>query len=90
MKTPFEALTILVLCASPAGDLVTLKLSHELSRIEKQLAKARLPIRMRRVVPPTIEQLKRELGNLSAERSRPALFHFLGHGDDDGLYFEGR
>ena len=67
METPFEALTILVLCASPAGDLVTLKLSHELARIEKQLAMDRLPIRMRRVVPPTIEQLKQELGNLSAE-----------------------
>lgn len=88
METPFEALTILVLCASPAGDLVTLKLSHELARIEKQLAQARLPIRMRRVFPPTIEQLQRELGNLSVERSRPAIFHFLGHGDDDGLYFE--
>lgn len=67
METPFEALTILVLCASPAGDLVTLKLSHELARIEKRLAQARLPIRMRKVFPPTLEQLKRELGNLSVE-----------------------
>ncbi|MBC7820812.1 MAG: CHAT domain-containing protein, partial [Planctomycetaceae bacterium] len=88
MESRAESLEVLVLCASPVGDLATLKLAHELVQFENELRKAQIPVRLKRVFPPTIEQLRRELAAMSQRGERPGVFHFLGHGDDDGLYFE--
>ena len=45
---------------------------------------------MRRVFPPTFEQLEKELSapELQRRRREPRIFHFLGHGETDGLWFE--
>jgi hypothetical protein len=43
---------------------------------------------MRRVFPPTLDQLRKELARAARQGWQPSVFHFLGHGDDDGLYFE--
>lgn len=88
MESQTQSLEVLVLCASPIGDLATLKLPQELTKIENRLRKAQVPVRMTRVFPPTIEQLRRELTAMSQLGDQPGVFHFLGHGDDDGLYFE--
>ncbi|MBC7817423.1 MAG: hypothetical protein IAG10_11080, partial [Planctomycetaceae bacterium] len=63
-----ESLEVLVLCSSPVGDLATLKLPHELTEIENRLRKAQVPVRMKRVFPPTIDQLRRELAAISGHR----------------------
>ena len=57
MESRAESLEVLVLCASPVGELVTLKLAHELVQFEKELRNAQVPVRLKRVFPPTIEQL---------------------------------
>src|SRR5262245_48340306 len=88
MESRAESLEVLVLCSSPVGDLATLKLPQELTKIENRLRKAQVPVRMTRVFPPTIKQLQRELTAMSQRGDQPGVFHFLGHGDDDGLYFE--
>ena len=88
MESRAESLEVLVLCSSPVGDLATLKLPQELTKIEARLRKAQVPARMKRVFPPTIEQLRRELTAMSQRGVQAGIFHFLGHGDDDGLYFE--
>ena len=88
METRPASLEVLVLCSSPVGDLATLKLPHELTEIENRLRKAQVSVRMKRVFPPTIDQLRRELAAMSQRGDQPGVFHFLGHGDDDGLYFE--
>ena len=49
-----------------------------------------IPIRMRRVFPPTYAQLEKELSapELEWRRREPRVLHFLGHGEMDGLWFE--
>ena len=83
-----RALEVLVLCSAPIGDLTSLKLPHELIQVEKLLRNAQVPVRMKRVFPPTIDQLRKELAAMTQRGDQPGVFHFLGHGDDDGLYFE--
>ena len=39
-------------------------------------------------MPPTLDQLRKEFARAEAMGRAPGVFHFLGHGDDDGLYFE--
>jgi tetratricopeptide (TPR) repeat protein len=42
------------------------------------------------VAPPTFQQLEQELSPAALERFRPHILHFLGHGEEDGLWFEKR
>ena len=37
---------------------------------------------------PSLDQLQREFARAAEQGRQPSVFHFLGHGDDDGLYFE--
>ncbi len=83
-----EYLDVLVLCSDPVNLRRTLNLAQELVHFERVIRRSELPIRMRRVFPPTLEQLQREFARADEQGRRPSVFHFLGHGDDDGLYFE--
>ncbi len=83
-----EYLDVLVLCAEPVDLRPMLNLAQELVHFEQIIRRSELPIRMRRVCPPTLEQLRREFSLAEAFGRQPSVFHFLGHGDDDGLYFE--
>ena len=49
MDSPAESLEVLVLCSSPVGDLATLKLPQELTKIEARLRKAQVPVRMKQI-----------------------------------------
>jgi hypothetical protein len=67
-----------------------LNLGVELARLEDMVRRSAIPIRMRRVFPPTFAQLEKELSAPELERRRrePRVLHFLGHGEMDGLWFE--
>ena len=39
-------------------------------------------------VQPQELQLRKEFARAALQGWQPSVFHFLGHGDDDGLYFE--
>ena len=83
-----DYLDVLVLCADPVKLKPSLNLAQELVHFEKVIGKPELPIRMRRVFPPTLEQLRKEFARAALQGRQPSVFHFLGHGDSDGLYFE--
>ena len=83
-----EYLDVLVLCADPVDIRRTLNLAQELVHFEQVIRRSPLPIRLRRVFPPTISQLRKEFAQAATLDRQPSVFHFLGHGDDDGLYFE--
>ena len=83
-----EYLDVLVLCSDPVNLRRTLNLAQELVHFEQVIRRSELPIRLRRVCPPTLEQLQREFARAAEQGRQPSVFHFLGHGDDDGLYFE--
>jgi hypothetical protein len=51
---------------------------------EQVIRRSELPIRLRRVFPPTLDQLQREFARAAEQGRQPSVFHFLGHGDDDG------
>jgi hypothetical protein len=55
-----EYLDVLVLCADPVNLQRTLNLAQELLHFEHVIRGAGLPVRLRRVTPPTLEQLTRE------------------------------
>jgi tetratricopeptide (TPR) repeat protein len=81
-------LDVLVLCSDPVNFRHTLNLAQELVHFEHVIRGSELPIRLRRVVPPTLDQLQKEFAKGATLGRQPSVFHFLGHGDDDGLYFE--
>lgn len=83
-----EYLDVLMLCSDPVNLRRTLNLAQELVHFEQVIRRSELPIRLRRVLPPTLDQLQREFARAAEQGRQPAVFHFLGHGDDDGLYFE--
>ena len=83
-----EYLDVLVLCSDPVNFPHTLNLAQELVHFEQVIRSSPLPIRLRRVFPPTLAQLRKEFAQAAALDRQPSVFHFLGHGDDDGLYFE--
>lgn len=83
-----EYLDVLVLCSDPVNLRRTLNLAQELVHFEQVIRRSELPIRMRRVFPPTLDQLRHEFSRAEEQGRQPSVFHFLGHGDDDGLYFE--
>jgi len=84
-------LDVLVVAAAPVDLRPALNLGVELARLENMVRRSAIPIRMRRVFPPTYAQLEKELSGPELERRRrePRVLHFLGHGEMDGLWFEG-
>ena len=85
-----EYLDVLVLCSDPVNFPHTLNLAQELVHFEQVIRGSQLPIRLRRVFPPTLAQLQKEFAQAAALDRQPSVFHFLGHGDDDGLYSENK
>ncbi|MFO1349872.1 MAG: tetratricopeptide repeat protein [Gammaproteobacteria bacterium] len=83
-----DYLDILVVCSAPVDISPALNLIQELSAFENEVRNATLPIRLKRVFPPTFAQLERELTPRALRSFRPRVFHFLGHGEEDGLIFE--
>jgi len=78
-----------IISSSPVDLRPALDLHHELLKIGQTVRDATRLVRLRHVFPPTFEQLERML-LVPAERARwkPRLLHFLGHGEEDGLWFE--
>ena len=56
-----EYLDVLVLCSAPVDLRPSLNLAQELANFEDEIRRSPLPIRLRRVFPPTLDQLQREL-----------------------------
>jgi len=85
-----EYLDVLVVAAAPVDRRPALNLGVELAKLEDMVRRSAIPIRMRRVFPPTYAQLEKELSapELDWRRREPRVLHFLGHGEMDGLWFE--
>jgi len=83
-----EYLDVLLVCAAPVDVRPALNLGQELGAFEDEVRRASVPIRLRRVFPPTLQQLERELSPPALRLRQPRVFHFLGHGEPDGLWFE--
>jgi tetratricopeptide (TPR) repeat protein len=85
-----DYLDVLVVAAAPVDLRPALNLGVELARLEDMVRRSAIPIRMRRVFPPTFAQLEKELSapELVRRRREPRVLHFLGHGEMDGLWFE--
>jgi tetratricopeptide (TPR) repeat protein len=85
-----DYLDVLVVAAAPVDLRPALNLGVELAKLEDIVRRSAIPIRMRRVFPPTYAQLEKELSAPELERRRrePRVLHFLGHGEMDGLWFE--
>ncbi len=83
-----EYIDVLLLCAAPLDVRPALYLAIEVSNFEAEVRRSLIPIRLRRVFPPTLDQLRRELSPPSLQRRSPHVFHFLGHGEEDYLWFE--
>jgi tetratricopeptide (TPR) repeat protein len=82
-----EYLDVLLLCAAPLNER-PLNLAVEVAHLEAEVRDSNIPIRLRWVVPPTLEQLQRELTPAAPLGRAPRVFHFLGHGEEDYLVFE--
>src|SRR5271166_1871247 len=83
-----EYLDVLLLCAAPLDVRPALNLAVEVANFEAEVRRSPVPIRLRRVFPPTYEQLCRELAPTALQGREPRVFHFLGHGEEDYLWFE--
>ncbi|MBV8313506.1 MAG: tetratricopeptide repeat protein, partial [Planctomycetaceae bacterium] len=83
-----EYLDVLLLCAAPLDVRPALNLAVEVANFEAEVRRSLIPIRLRRVVPPTLDQLERELSPPALRQRAPRVFHFLGHGEEDYLWFE--
>ena len=83
-----EYLDVLLLCAAPLNVRPALNLAVEVANFEAEVRRSPVPIRLRRVFPPTLEQLRRELAPTALHGREPRIFHFLGHGEEDYLWFE--
>ena len=83
-----EYLDVLLLCAAPLDVRPALNLAVEVANFEAEVRRSPVPIRLRRVFPPTFEQLRRELAPTVLQGREPRVFHFLGHGEEDYLWFE--
>ena len=79
---------MLLLCAAPVDVRPALNLAVEVANLEAEVRRSQIPIRLRRVFPPTFEQLQRELSPPALRQRAPRVFHFLGHGEEDYLWFE--
>ena len=58
-----EYLDVLVLCSAPVDLRPSLNLAQELANFEDEIRRSPLPIRLRRVFPPTLYQLQRTCWN---------------------------
>ena len=87
-----DYLDVLVVAAAPVDLRPALNLGAELAKLEDMARRSAVPIRMRRVFPPTFVQLDKELSVPELERwgRKPRVLHFLGHGEIDGEGAEGR
>ena len=73
-----DCLDVLVVCSAPVDVRPALNLAEELAHLEEEVRRAPVPIRLRRVFPPTLEQLQRELSPNALRLRQPRVFHFLG------------
>ena len=71
-----------------AGCAAGVNLAVEVANFEAEVRRSLIPIRLRRVFPPTLDQLRRELSPPALRLRTPRVFHFLGHGEEDYLWFE--
>jgi hypothetical protein len=83
-----EFLDVLLVCAAPVDVRPALNLAVEVANFEAEVRRSLIAIRLRRVFPPTFEQLQRELCLPALQDRTPRVFHFLGHGEEDYLWFE--
>jgi hypothetical protein len=83
-----ECIDVLLLCAAPLDVRPALNLAVEVANFEAEVRRSLIPIRLRRVFPPTLDQLRRELSPPALRLRAPRVFHFLGHGEEDYLWFE--
>jgi tetratricopeptide (TPR) repeat protein len=81
-------LDILVVCSAPVDLRPTLNLRHELVKLQDAVRKATIPVRIRYALPPTLEKLRQLLSPNELRTWQPRVLHFLGHGEEDGLWFE--
>lgn len=83
-----EYLDILLLCAAPVDVRPALNLAVEVANFEAEVRRSPIPLGSRRVFPPTFEQLQRELSPVALLERAPRVFHSMGHGEEDYLWFE--
>ena len=83
-----DYLDVLLLCAAPLDVRPALNLAVEVAHFEAEVRRSKVPIRLRRVFPPTLDQFRRELSPTALRDRAPRVFHFLGHGEEDYLWFE--
>ena len=78
-----QYLEVLVVAAAPVNLRPALNLGIELARLEDMVRRSAIPIRIRRVFPPTFQQLETELSwpVLDRRQREPRVLHFLGHGE---------
>jgi tetratricopeptide (TPR) repeat protein len=86
-STPATYLEVLLLGSAPV-DLRPLNLVEEIGNFKAQVLNSPIPISLKYVFPPTFEQLRDELSPNRLRLRRPRVFHFMGHGEEDGLWFE--
>jgi len=74
-----EYLDVLVVAAALVDRRPALNLGVELAKLEAMVRRSAIPIRVRRVFPPTYAQLEKELSTPELERRRrePRVLHFL-------------
>ncbi len=77
-----DYLEVLVVAAAPVDLRPALNLAVEVAKLEDMVRRSAIPIRMRRLFPPTYAQLEKELSAPALERRRrePRVLHFLDHG----------
>jgi hypothetical protein len=83
-----DYLDVLPLCAAPIDVRPALNLAVEVADFEAEVRRSPVPIRLRRVFTPTFEQLQRELSAPALQNRTPRVFHVLGHGEEEYLWFE--
>ena len=95
-RDPTRMLRVVALLAAPVHNPEhpdeppePLDLRAEWHRLEQAVCGAHAPILLARLVPPTLDTLRRELSPRLAEQGLfPQVLHFSGHAWKDGLFLE--
>ncbi len=95
-RDPTRMLRVVAMLAAPVFDPdhpdqmpTPLDLRSEWGRLEQAVEGTHAPILLARLVPPTLDRLRRELSPRAAEQGLfPHVLHFNGHGWAQGLLLE--
>ncbi|MBC7251259.1 MAG: CHAT domain-containing protein [Anaerolineae bacterium] len=95
-RDPTRMLRVVALLAAPVHDPQhphrppePLNLRAEWQRLEQAVCEAKAPILLARLVPPTLDTLRRQLSPRVAEQGLfPQVLHFSGHAWTQGLLLE--